>query len=169
MAMRRAAWLLLALAPMADALIAPSARTASRRAALRASRSDRKYRWIEKEYSKAAAEEWLQAQARDASKYDSKRAAAFGAEAGEEYDLEYALAANTDDTITKIIVGALTVTLVGLLRGSGGRFGGIPAVGSAAATPRRYVAVLRPILEPASFTAADGSVYVMEGGSFVEQ
>ena len=89
MAMRRAAWLLLALAPMADALVAPSARTASRRAALRASRSDRKYRWIEKEYSKAAAEEWLQAQARDASKYDSKRAAAFGAEAGEEYDLEY--------------------------------------------------------------------------------
>ena len=46
---------------------------------------------------------------------------------------------------------------------------GFPAVGSAAAAPRRYVAVLRPILEPASFTAADGSVYVMEGGSFVEQ
>ena len=41
--------------------------------------------------------------------------------------------------------------------------------GQPPATPRRYVAVLRPILEPASFTAADGSVYVMEGGSFVEQ
>ena len=147
MAMRRAAWLLLALAPMADALIAPSARTASRRAALRASRSDRKYRWIEKEYSKAAAEEWLQAQARDASKYDSKRAAAFGAEAGEEYDLEYALAANTDDTITKIIAGAFIATVVGLL----------------------VVGVVMPALNPAEFTAADGTTYVMDRGSFVEK
>ena len=160
---------LLLLAWASEAFVSPAPRGPLRRHRLCASKNDRQYKFLQKKFSTAAADDWLLAQERDKKTYAKKRMQTLGAKDGEEYDLEYALAANTDDTITKIIVGALTVTLVGLLRGSGGRFGGIPAVGSAAATPRRYVAVLRPILEPASFTAADGSVYVMEGGSFVEQ
>ena len=115
---------LLLLAWASEAFVSPAPRGPLRRHRLCASKNDRQYKFLQKKFSTAAADDWLLAQERDKKTYAKKRMQTLGAKDGEEYDLEYALAANTDDTITKIIVGALTVTLVGLLRGSGGRFGG---------------------------------------------
>ena len=63
--------------------------------------------------------------------------------------LDVALGANTDDTIAKIIVAALLLTV----------------------SAGHYVGVLAPLLDPPSFTGDDGLRYVLDpaSGLFIEK
>mmetsp|Transcript_22451 Transcript_22451/g.27935 ORF Transcript_22451/g.27935 Transcript_22451/m.27935 type:complete len:110 (-) Transcript_22451:1700-2029(-) len=105
-------------------------------------------KWYEKKFSASAAAEYKFQRERDKKKYSSKRAKQLGSLDGEEYDLETALSANTDDGILKLITGAFIASV----------FVGF------------YFGVLAPLLQPASFTSESGTCYVQDPrtGIFVE-
>uniref|UniRef100_A0A7S2DW16 Uncharacterized protein n=1 Tax=Octactis speculum TaxID=3111310 RepID=A0A7S2DW16_9STRA len=59
--------------------------------------------------------EMMTERSRSKGKYTKARQGKMGTLDGEEYDLDAALAANTDDTITKIIAGAFIAVMIALL------------------------------------------------------
>ena len=119
----------------------------TRSSRLTAKSDQEKYAFMERQYGRGAADDWKLGRERDKKSYNSDRMRKLGAKEGEEYDLESALSANTDDTITKIIAGSLILSIIiGL-----------------------WFGVISPMLFPAEFTAADGTTYVKVAGSFVER
>ena len=100
-------------------------------------------------FSDAAAQQYKFARERDKNKYSEKRKKTLGAKDGEEYDLEAALAVNTDDGILKIITGAFIAAV----------FAGL------------YIAVIAPLAQPPSFTDTAGITYYKDPktGVFVEK
>lgn len=96
--------------------------------------------FYEQKFSASAAEEYKFARERDKKKYNAKRAGLFGSRDGEEYDLDLALAANTDDSITKIIAGAFIFSVILAL----------------------YFGVLSPILSPPTFQNEDGVTFIQD-------
>mmetsp|Transcript_5489 Transcript_5489/g.14130 ORF Transcript_5489/g.14130 Transcript_5489/m.14130 type:complete len:147 (+) Transcript_5489:21-461(+) len=101
---------------------------------------DRMAKFYKDRFSASAAEEYRFARERDKSKYNAKRAKSLGVQAGEEFDLDRALDANTDDTITKIIAGAFIVSVLVAL----------------------YFGVIQSAISPPSFTDAAGTTYVKD-------
>lgn len=134
----------------AAAFVVPSRRRfAVPEAAKNKREEERMTDFYKRSFSDSAAAQYQFERARDKAKYSTKRAQRLGIKEGEEYDLDLALSANSNDAVTKIIAGALIVSI-------------LIAV---------YFGVLRPILEPASFTTEAGVTYVKDRrtGVFVEK
>lgn len=135
-----------------DAFFAPHQRCIRRQALAAKAKDDRDEKmanFYKQRFSEAAAAQYKFERQRDKAKYNARRAQRLGVKAGEEYDLDRALDANSDDTITKIIAGAFIVSMLALL----------------------YIGLIQPIMSPPTFTNESGVTYVQDPrtGRFVEK
>lgn len=135
-----------------DAFFAPHQRCIRCQSLAAKGKNDREEKmanFYKKRFSDAAAAQYRFELERDKAKYNPRRAQRLGIKAGEEYDLDRALDANSDDTITKIIAGSFIVSILTVL----------------------YLGLAQPILSPPTFTDESGVTYVQDPrtGRFVEK